>query len=95
MMNKPIYKISAGSIDLAIWQNAVKTPGGDTASVLKAQVERRFKASNGEYRSTTSFGKADLPQVLYLLTRAYDYILRQEQADREQRRLSQTGEPHA
>lgn len=92
-MNKPIYKQSAGLIDLAIWQNTVETPRGK-ATLLKAQVERRFKSASGEYRSTTSFGKTDLPQVLYLLTQAYDYILRQEQAERDHRRVEQRGDDH-
>jgi hypothetical protein len=92
-MNKPIYKQSAGPIDLAIWQNTIETPRGK-ATVLKAQVERRFKSASGEYRSTSSFSITDLPKVLYLLTQAYDYIIRHEQAEREQRRLEQRGDGH-
>lgn len=93
-MNKPIYKQSAGLIDLAIWQNTVETPRGK-ATVLKAQVERRFKSASGEYRSTTSFSVTDLPKVQYLLTQAYDYILRHEQAERDQQRLDQQGDDRA
>ena len=83
--NKPLHKLSASGIDLAIWSNLVDGPSG-RIEVLKAQVERRYKAADGSYKSTTSFGINDIPRVQYLLAKAYDYILTQQAAAREQRR---------
>lgn len=90
--NKPQHKLTAGAIDLAIWMNVVDTPTG-RAEVLKAQVERRYKANDGSYKSTTSFGINDIPRVQYLLAKAYDYILTQQAEAREQRRQEHSGPP--
>jgi len=77
---------------MAIWMNQVDTATGK-AEVLKAQVERRYKTADGSYKSTPSFGINDIPRVQYLLAKAYDYILTQQAAAREQRRQAPMNPP--
>jgi len=73
-MNKPLAKFKAGSIECSIWENAIDTPQGKT-TVLKATVERRYRNARGDWSSTNSYGKTDLPQVIFCLQRAYAEII--------------------
>ena len=84
-MNKPTSKHKAGPIEISIWANKIDTASGKT-TVLKATVERRYRKSDGEWASTTSYSKADIPQVIYCLQKAYDDIIAWENERAARRR---------
>ena len=86
-MKKPIAKYKSGSIECSVWENAIDTPTGK-AVVLKATVERRYRQVNGNWASTNSYGKTDLPQVIFCLQRAYAEII-----DRDNTKAAQNRAP--
>ena len=70
---KPVWKTQAGQISVALWQNDA-TIGGRSVRMLKATVERRFKDGE-EWKSSTSFGRNDIPLVIWCLSRAFGKML--------------------
>ena len=74
---RPLVKFRAGQVSCAIWENEI-TVGDTQKTVLKASVERRFKDKNGEWRSSQSFGRNEIPLAIYCLGKAFDKIIREE-----------------
>ncbi len=72
---KPVTKISAGSVTCALWENEIST-NGHTAKILKATVERRYKDKDGEWKSSSSFSRNEIPLAIYCLQRAFESIIK-------------------
>ena len=70
----PLKKFSAGGISCALWENEA-TIDGRKVKVLKATVERRYKDRDGTWKSSSSFGRNEIPLVIYCLTRAFDVMV--------------------
>lgn len=71
---KPLWKASAGTVSVALWKNDVAV-GGRNVTMLKATVERRYKDAQGQWASSSSFGRNEVPLLLYCLGRAYGKML--------------------
>ena len=74
---KPVAKFSAGrTISAAVWANEFTTTAGQKVRTLRASVERRFKDSKtGEWRSSSSFNRSEIPAAVHALQLAWEYIL--------------------
>lgn len=70
---KPVWKTQAGVISVALWQNDAVV-GGRSVKMLKATVERRYKDGE-EWKSSGSFGRNDIPLVIWCLSRAFGVML--------------------
>jgi hypothetical protein len=84
-MNKPKKKWKAGGVECSLFANEIDGPNGK-AVVLKATVERRYRKANGDWASTNSYSKADIPQVIYCLQQAYAEIIDQDNERAARRR---------
>ena len=73
-MAGPKKKIRAGSISCALWENEA-TINGKPMKLLRATVERRYKDSNGDWQSSGSFGRNEIPLVIYSLTKAFEIMV--------------------
>jgi hypothetical protein len=73
---KPVAKFRAGQLSSALWANDV-TVSGRKVTILKATVERRFKDANGEWRSSGSFSRNEIPLAVYCLQKAFEAIIEQ------------------
>lgn len=71
---QPIMKIKAGSVFGAIWENQI-TVNGQTKTILKATVSRRFKDKNGDWKTTYSFSRNDIPLAIFCLQKAFEAII--------------------
>lgn len=69
--NKPVHEIRMGRIRAAIWKN-------DTSSGTRHNVtiERLYKDGE-EWKSTSSFGRDDLPLVAKVADQAHTWIFEQ------------------
>ena len=71
----PVAKFSAGQISSALWQNDIQIRG-QTVRVLKATVQRRYKdKDSGEWKSSNSFGRNEIPLAIYCLQKAFEKII--------------------
>ena len=78
-MNQPLKKFRAGQVSAAIWENQA-TVNGKQVTMLKATVERRFKDKDGNWKSSGSFGRNEIPLAVYCLEKAFDAIIDEQQS---------------
>ena len=71
----PVAKFRAGQVSAALWQNDIQVKG-QTVKVLKATVQRRYKdKDSGEWKSSMSFSRNEIPLAIYCLQRAFEKII--------------------
>ena len=73
-MNQPIKKIRAGSVACALWENEA-TVNGKAVTMLKASIERRFTDKDGNWKSSTSFSRNEIPLAIHCLKKAFEIML--------------------
>jgi len=80
-MKKPMTKFRAcHGVSAAVWENSA-TVNGKPVTMLKATVERRYRDSNGDWKSSGSFGKNEIPMAILVLCQAFFKIASEEQQD--------------
>jgi len=70
----PVAKYKAGQVSSAIWQNEVQMPRG-AVKILKATVQRRYKDKSGEWKSSGSFNRNEIPLAIHCLRKAFEKII--------------------
>ena len=70
----PVAKYKAGQVSSAIWKDEIRTQRGPVP-IYRVTVQRRYKDKNGEWRSSGSFNRNEIPLVKYCLDKAYDKII--------------------
>ena len=73
----PLVTIKAGQVSAAIWENDIPM-NGKTVTVLKASVQRRYKDKNGEWQSSASFGRNEIPLAIYCLEKAFQTMIEEQ-----------------
>ncbi len=71
----PVAKFKAGTVAAAVWENQMNI-NGKSITVLKATVQRRYKdKSSGEWKSSGSFGRNEIPLAIYCLQKSFEKIV--------------------
>ena len=52
---------------------------GTAKAVLKASVSRRYEDRDGNWKSSQSFGRNEMPLAVYSLRKAFERIVEEEQ----------------
>ncbi len=73
-------KFKAGQVSAAIWENEVSV-NGRTVTMLKATVERRYKDRDGQWKSSASYGRNEIPLVIYCLQKSFEHIIESQQEE--------------
>ena len=73
----PVVRIRAGAVSCAVWENDVK-PFDGSRTILTATVSRRYKAKDGEWKSSQSFAKNEIPLAIYCLEKGFEAIIEQD-----------------
>lgn len=85
--NKPIHKVSCGSISVAIWLNEIET-GSGTRTIERVTAERRYKDKDGTWKSANHYSVNDLARLILALQKAQEYLLlkshRKDEAENEE-----------
>jgi len=76
-MSKPLKKFRAGQVSCALWENQAEV-NGRTVMMLKATVERRYKDKEGDWKSSNSFSRNEIPMAIYCLQKALEAIIEQQ-----------------
>lgn len=81
--NKPVHEIRLGRIKAAVWEN--ETQNGTRHNVT---LQRIYREEGGDWKTSESFGRDDLPLVAKVADLAHTWIFQQGQAgnEREERR---------
>jgi hypothetical protein len=74
--NLPEMKFKAGGITATVWRNTLTNKEGKQGDVLSVSFDKRYldKETN-EWKSTSSLRAMDLPKAVFVLNKAYEYIL--------------------
>ena len=72
---KPLAKFIAGGVSAALWENEMAVKGGETVKILKTSVSRRYKDRNGNWKTTCSFSRNEIPLAIYCLQKAFEAII--------------------
>jgi len=78
----PVKKFSAGTVSCALWENEMDV-GGRTVRILKATIERRYKDKDGQWKSSGSFGRNEIPLAIYCLNKAFEAMVEENNGERE------------
>ena len=76
-MAKPVAKFRAGQISAALWENEISV-NGRKVGVLKATVQRRYKDKGGDWKSSGSFSRNEIPLAIYCLQKSFEKIIETE-----------------
>jgi len=79
-MPQPVAKFRAGQISCALWENEAKV-NGQIVELLKATIERRYKNSNGDWKSSGSFSRNEIPLAIYCLQKAFEHMIEKQQEE--------------
>ena len=77
---KPVAKFRAGQVSAAIWENEVSM-NGRKVTMLKATVERRYKDKDGQWKSSSSFSRNEIPLAVYCLQKSFEHIIGSQKED--------------
>ena len=75
---KPLCKYQAGQVSAAVWENKATTKNGNEVDILKATVQRRYKDKNGEWKSSNSFSRNEIPLAIYCLGKAFQTMIEEQ-----------------
>ena len=70
----PVAKFKAGQVSSAVWENDIEVKG-KTITILKATVQRRYKDQDGNWQSSGSFSRNEIPLAIYCLQKAFEKII--------------------
>ena len=73
----PVAKFQAGQVAAALWENQVQIKG-KTVTLLKATVQRRYKDKDGNWQSSGSFSRNEIPLAIYCLQKVFDKIIEKQ-----------------
>jgi hypothetical protein len=76
----PVAKFRAGQVSSALWENHVQVKGA-AVTILKATVQRRYKGRNGEWQSSGSFSRNEIPLAIHCLQKAFEKIIETQHED--------------
>ena len=74
--NQPKMRFKAGSVSCSIWENTFEKDGR-TQVMLKAELSRRYKDRDGQWQSSNSFSRTELPMAVHVLNQAFAYMIDQ------------------
>lgn len=80
---KPVAKFKAGQVSAALWENEITAKNGHKATILKATVERRYRDKDGNWKSSGSFSRNEIPLAIYCLQKAFEKIIKVQVSDSE------------
>ena len=85
MANAPVHKIRIKSITITIWENT----RGDFPS-LSINLSKSYKDKKGDWQETGNFNVNDLPIILVLVGKAYEWSVTEWNKDGPKRPSSKS-----
>jgi hypothetical protein len=72
---KPIVTVrTGGQVSAAIFENEISV-NGRKVTVLKATVQKRYKDKDGNFKSSASFSKQELPFAIFCLEKCFEKMI--------------------
>ena len=81
--DKPIKDFRSGSIQASVWQNEVEDKD-KTVVRHSVRIQKRFKNKEDEYENTNYYFRDDLPKLILVAQKAFEFISLTESKDAEE-----------
>jgi hypothetical protein len=75
----PVDKFRAGAVSGALWENEINV-AGQQKTVLKVSVSKRYRDQNGEWKTSQSFSRDEIPLAIYCLGKAFQAMVEKHTA---------------
>ena len=72
-MAQPEKRFKCGSCEVAIFENEINK-NDRMIKIKKTSIQKRYKNSEGEWKSTYSLDMNDIPKMILALSKAYEYL---------------------
>lgn len=72
-MASPKKRFRCGGVSASVWENEQTTSDG-TFTVESVTFSRRYRKSDGQWDSVSSFRKNDLPKLEVVCRKAYEFL---------------------
>jgi len=77
--NPLVQRIRCGNVGLSIFEN-ISQQNGESSLYYTVDVSRSYRDRAGNWQSTSSFSKSQLPQLIYACQRALEFLEEAESA---------------
>ena len=72
-MAGPEKRFRCGACEASVFENEI-TAAGKQVKVKKVAFQKRYKSSDGEWKSTYSLDVNEIPKAILALSKAYEYL---------------------
>lgn len=79
-MAQPEKSFRQGACAASIFANEIEK-NGKPILVPKVSIQRRYRDKDGKWQSTNSYGVNDLPKLIIVASKAYDYLTAKEDTE--------------
>lgn len=73
-MPKPEKSFKCGGCEASIFENEIAR-NGQTSRMKKVAFQKRYKSSEGGWKTTYSLDINDIPKAVLVLSKAYEYLV--------------------
>ena len=73
-MAEPEKRFRCGSCEAAVFENQ-REANGKRMTFKKVSFQKRYKDTDGEWKSTHSLDTNDIPKATLVLSKAYEYLV--------------------
>jgi len=81
--SKPIKDFRSGGIQASVWRNEVERDG-QTLVRHSVRIQKQFRTEDGDYENTDYYFRDDLPKLILVAQKAFEYIALKESRDAEE-----------
>jgi len=81
--SKPIKDFRAGGVQASVWRNEVEK-GGQTVVRHSVRIQKQFRKEDGNYEDTNYYFRDDLPKLILVAQKAFEFISLKESKDAEE-----------
>lgn len=80
---KPIKDFRSGGIQASVWRNEVEK-NGQTQVRHSVKIQKQFRKEDGDYQDTNYYFRDDLPKLILVAQKAFEFISLTESKDAEE-----------
>ncbi len=79
-MAQPEKRFKVGACTASIFVNEVSTGNGKT-TMKNVSLQKAYKDKDGQFQHSTSFRANDIPKAILALSKAYEYLVLDDQTE--------------
>lgn len=80
---KPIKNFRSGGIQASVWRNEVEKDD-QTQIRHSVRIQKQFRNDNGDYQDTNYYFRDDLPKLILVAQKAFEFISLSESKESEE-----------